>query len=334
MSDDYSAKIDSLIKTTEPRIFNGVILISKDEEILYQKEFGYSDFIEKKPISIEDRFRIMSNSKQVTAVLALRQVERGNLDLDYTINEYLPGFDQTWADSVTIHQLLNMSSGIVGLNEPLLFKPGEGYHYSNPGYGIMGRIIHEVSGVSFAENANNLFEELGMVSSYCYEVEGNNEGLVDGHSLLEGELNKVDFSRFGHTNDTWRDFLPAGGMVSTATDLNTWDKALHGGKILNPDNYLLMTTSTNEGPHAAFDYDTLGYGYGLRIHDRHPVKHLGHGGRGFGFVSIKFFVPEKNVDVIVWENIYHMDGFPKNADIIYHFENEIRKIVLSSNLVR
>ncbi|MEO1053733.1 MAG: serine hydrolase domain-containing protein [Bacteroidota bacterium] len=334
VAEDYIKQIDSLIETTDPRIFNGIVLITKGGETKYLKEQGYSDFANKVPISIHDRFRIMSNSKQVTAVLILKEVEKGKIDLQHPISNYLTDLDQTWADTVTVHQLLNMSSGINDIEDKLLFQPGEGYHYSNPGYGLLGRIIQKVTGKSYKTNANNLFKELGMGNTYCYELNGNNDKLINGYSLLNGEKEKVDINSFGFYVEIWNDFLPAGGIVSNAYDLNKWDAMLHKGDILEEGSYQRMVNPTNSGPHAAFDDDTIGYGYGLRIHDKHTITHVGHGGRGFGFVSIKFYIPEKDVDVIIWENIYYRDNFPNTADIIYHFENEIRKIVVNSVLVK
>lgn len=330
--DDYSSRIDNLIETTYPRMFNGIVLITKNGETKYLREYGYSDFENKVPISINDRFRIMSNSKQVTAVLILKEVEKGNIDLQHTINKYLPDLNQTWAHTVTVHHLLNMSSGIVDLDQPLFFEPGKGYLYSNPSYGLLGNIIKEITGKPYSQNANKLFEELGMNNSYSYEINGNNDGLINGYDLLEEGKNAVDFMHFGFSEEEWNDFLPAGGIVSNAFDLNKWDSKLHKGEILEAVSYEQLINSSNSGPHAAFGNDTIGYGHGLRIHDKHSVKHIGHGGRGFGFVSLKFYIPEKDIDVIVWENLYYRDSFPNATDVIYHFENEIREIVLNSTL--
>lgn len=108
-----------------------MVLITKKGETKYLKEYGYSNFENKTPISIKDKYRIMSNSKQVTAVLILKEVEKGNIDLQSSINQYLPDLKQSWADEITIHQLLNMSSGIKEIDKPLLFEPGKGYRYSN-----------------------------------------------------------------------------------------------------------------------------------------------------------------------------------------------------------
>lgn len=330
--DDYSDKIDSLILTTNPRKFNGIVLITQNGETKYSKEYGLSDFEKKTPISINDNFRIQSNSKQITAVLILKEVEKGNINLNNSINEYLPELKSTWSDSVTVHQLLNMSSGIVDIEKPLIFEPGKGYRYSNPGYGLLGSILENVSGKEYIQLANQLFKELGMNQTYCYEIDKPNKELVDGHSLENGKVNFVEFDSIGFTKKSWKDFIPAGGIISNAYDLNIWDTKLHNGKILNSDAYKQMITPSNRGPHAAFANDTIGYAYGLRIHDQHQTKHLGHGGRGIGFVSIKFYIPETDVDVIIWENIYAMDGDWRGGNLVYHFENKIREIVVNSNL--
>src|SRR6218665_2704201 len=72
--DDYSSKIDSLIQVTNPRGFNGVILITKEGKTKYSKASGYSDIEKKTPLTLKDNFRIQSNSKQITAVLVLKEV--------------------------------------------------------------------------------------------------------------------------------------------------------------------------------------------------------------------------------------------------------------------
>ncbi|MEP2057979.1 MAG: serine hydrolase domain-containing protein [Maribacter litoralis] len=334
LKDDYSARIDSLIETTSPRLFNGVILITKEGKTKYSREYGYSNFEDKIPISIEQTFRIMSNSKQITAVLILNEVEKGKIDLQSSISTYLPNLKQDWANKVTVHQLLNMSSGIVDIEKSLIFEPGKGYRYSNPGYGLLGRILENITGITYIQAANNLFKELGMNNSYCYEFDKTNSNLINGYWLKDGKVDLVEFDSIGFSKQEWKDFIPAGGIISNVHDLNIWDTYLHNGKILSPAYYQMMVTPSNRGPHAAFNNDTIGYAYGLRVHDRHQINHLGHGGRGFGFASIKFYIPEKDVDVIIWENVYSSNPDFMVADVIYYFENEIRKIILSSTLVK
>jgi CubicO group peptidase (beta-lactamase class C family) len=328
-TDDYSVKIDSLIQLTNPRSFNGVILITQNGKTKYSKAFGYSDFEKKIPLTLKDNFRIQSNSKQITAVLILREVEKGKIDLHIPIRKYLPDFKQTWADTVTVHHLLNNTSGIVDLDKPLAFRPGTNYYYSNPGYGLIRPIIEKVSGKTFIELANSLFKELKMHHSYCYEIDKPNVGLINGYMVSKNSISLLNFKDLEHTIETWANFIPAGGMISNVIDLNTWDKKLHHGKILAPETYKLMTSYEITAQHYSFGDEKIGYGYGLRIGDKTPVRYLGHSGKGIGFMSIKFYIPAKDVDVIVFQNHYDVD-----SNLHYYFESKIREIVLNSSLAK
>ncbi len=327
--DDYSERIDSLIAATQPHFFNGVILITKDQDIVYKRAYGYSDFDHKKRIALEDKFRIFSNSKQITAVLILKEVENGTIDLHQPIRDYLPDFKPAWADAVTVHQLLNMSSGVTALEEPLAFAPGTGFHYSNPAYGVLGKIIENVTGEKYADVANALFVELGMKNTYAYEFGISDAGLISGHWISDDDLRRATFEEYNFTEGSWEEFLPGGGIISNAYDLNLWDKALHNGGILKAETYRLMITSNVMD---TTDIDKgLKYGYGVNINENGPIKYIGHRGRGMGFVNIKFYVPHKKLDVIVLENVYRDHEDPR---VVYHFETKIRDIILSSHLVK
>ncbi|WP_109831790.1 serine hydrolase domain-containing protein [Reichenbachiella versicolor] len=322
---DYFDQIDSLILTTSPRKFNGVISITQNGKSVYSKAYGYSNLDSQTPISLNDNFRIQSNSKQITAVIILREAEKGNIELHSPISKYLPDFTTTWVDSVTVHQLVNMSAGIAALDEPLLFEPGTSFHYSNPAYGLLGRIIKNVSGKKYTELANSLFKEIGMNDTYCYQFDGENQKLINGYQWTGSDYNFVEFSELGFTEDTWNDFIPTGGIISNVKDLHTWDTKLHHGELLKPASYEIMTNSEVPDLFAALSDEEMSYGYGIDIAHQ-PFRYLGHGGSGFGFVSIKFIIPEQDMDVIVLENLYHTD-IPTR----YHFEKEIRKILINGD---
>jgi CubicO group peptidase (beta-lactamase class C family) len=329
VKDDYSAKIDSLIQLTNPRNFNGVVLITQNGKTKYSKAIGYSDLEKKTPLTLKDNFRIQSNSKQITAVLILREVEKGKIDLHIPIRKYLPYFKQPWADTVTVHHLLNNTSGIVNVDEPLSFRPGAKYYYSNPGYGLLSPIIEKVSGRTFTEVTNSLFKEQKMYNSYCYEIDKPNIRLVNGYWVSKDSVNLFNFKGLNYTNESWGSFIPGGGMISNAIDLNIWDKKLHNGKILSSKTYMLMTSYEITAQHDSFGSEKIGYGYGIRISDKTPVRYLGHSGKGLGFTSIKFYIPAKDVDVIVLQNYYDIDD-----KLHYYFEAKIREIVLNSSLAK
>ncbi|GAA0871368.1 hypothetical protein GCM10009117_05140 [Gangjinia marincola] len=334
--DNYSAKIDSLIQTTNPRKFNGVILITQKGEIKYSKAHVYSDFENKTPISLSDNFRIQSNSKQITAVLILKEFEKGNINLHTSIKQYLPGLKATWANAVTVHQLLNMSSGISSIEDPLLFEPGTDFYYSNPAYGLLGKIIKNVTGSEYVEIANELFKELGMNRTYCYELGMINNELINGYGndnetkkFMVKDIDK-NLSPLPNPKESWKNFIPAGGIISNLNDLRIWDEHLHKGDLLKPETYKLMISSDDRRTDyfKAYGEEKIGYGYGVCISNE-PLLNIGHPGKGLGFGSYKFYVPDTDLSVIVLQNLFYDD-----SEIFFHFEKEIRKIVLNSSLVK
>lgn len=325
-TDDYSAKIDSLIKTTNPRSFNGVILITQNGKTKYSTAFGYSDFEHKIPLTIKDNFRIQSNSKQITAVLILKEVEKGKIDLQSPVRKYLPDLKQTWADTVTVHQLLNFSAGITDIDQPLIFKPGTDFLYGVTTYTMLGNIIEKVTGKTYIEAANNLFKYLKMKNSFCYEGDKHQNRVAKGYTSSKTGFKLAQVQM---TEKERIDFIPAGGIISNLEDLNKWDTKLHSGKILKPQSYQLMIHYNITAQHETFGNEKIGYGYGVRISDKTPIKYIGHSGKGLGFASIKVYFPEKDVDMIVLENQYSED-----SSLHYYFETKIREIVMNSNLVK
>lgn len=318
-------KVDSLLHTTVPRSFNGVVLVTHRGKTIYSKTRGYADFKNGTSFTIDDNFRIQSNTKQVTAALVLLEVEKGRVDLHRPIRKYLPDLSQSWADTITVHQLLNMSSGIIHLDRPLAFQPGKGFHYSNPAYGLLGKILQNVTGKTYAEIAEALFKKLDMQRTYCFDTDHKRPDLVRGHTASEHDTAMVEFDRLGFTKQSWEDFLPTGGLISNVRDLTLWDEKLHGGLILSPKSYDMMVQSDIQDRDTTFSDGESTYGYGVNVSKKGPLKYIGHAGRGLGFVSIKIYIPERDLGIIVWENTYHRD-----LKLVYHFEREIRRIILEA----
>ena len=320
--DDYSAQIDSLIKTTSPRSFSGVILITQKGKTKYKNAFGYSDFEKKTLLTTQDNFIIMSNSKQITAVLILKEVENGKINLQNPVRKYLPDLPQSWADTVTVHHLLNFSAGITDIDKPLLFKPGSDFRYGNTTYAMLGKIIEKVTGKKYIDVVNAFFQELKMRNTYCFE-EGKTQNRVQGYRNNDNNF-KIEEIPIENIDN-----VPAAGIISNVTDLNRWDSLLHKGMILKPETYKLMTQYSITAQHNAFGKEKIGYGYGIRISDKTPIKYVGHTGGGSGFVSYKVYFPEKDLDIVVLENQSN-----ENMDLFYTFEIKIRDIVTNSNLMK
>ncbi|MBP7498404.1 MAG: beta-lactamase family protein [Chryseobacterium sp.] len=325
--DDYSAKIDSLIKNTNPRIFNGVVFIQQNGKEKYSKAFGYVDFNKKTPLEIKDRFSTMSIAKQITATLILQQVEKGTIDLHQPIRKYLPDFKYAWADTITVHHLLNHTSGLYSddLKPNLKLKTGTEFSYSNVGYSVLGLVLEKQSGKSYQELVTALFKKCKMNDS-AYPTDISSKLLTKGHTIRkDGSFKLNEKSGF----DT--SYYFGSHLIVTAPDLAKWNECLHNDKLLKPETYKLMTNYSVTATHQLFGENPIGYGYGLRINDKADINEIGHTGfhPSEGFTAVKLYYPKTKNSVIVMENVAN-----ENFDIAYYFEQEIRKIVMDSKLLK
>lgn len=170
----------------------------------------------------------MSNSKQITAVLILLEMEKGSIDINATIGKYLPELSPSWADSVTVHHLLNFTAGITELDWPLLFTPGTDFKYGNTTYVLLGRILENVSGETYENLANGLFERLHMNNTYCYNPK-KIQKLVQGYRNAKNEMAAVNPALPS------LDLVQAASIISNVTDL-----ALSGIMLFIKGKYWVM----------------------------------------------------------------------------------------------
>lgn len=325
--DNYSTKIDSLLKTKNPREFNGVVYIQQNGKTKYAKAYGFADFNKKTSLKFDDKFSTMSIAKQITATLILQEVEKGTIDLQTPIRKYLPDFKYAWADTITVHHLLNHTSGLQSfeLTPNLKFSIGSAYSYSNVGYSVAGLVLEKQSGKSFETLVMTLFKKCKMTNSY-YPNEANSKLLTKGHAIKDDgtfRLNdKVSF-------DTSLFF--GSHLIVTAPDLAKWNDCLHNGKVLKPATYKMMTNYSITNNHPLFGEKPIGYGYGLRINDKADIYEIGHTGfhPAEGFTAVNLYYPKTKTSVIVMENQAN-----ENFEIAYYFEQEIRKIVKESTLLK
>jgi len=220
-----------------------------------------------------------------------------------------------------------MTSGITSLDAPLAFAPRAEFYYSNPANGLVGQILRKVAVKPYPQLAGELFAELGMTDTAVFQP-GMEDAFVAGHSGTPNAPMSIAFADFRFSEERWKAFMPTGGVVSTAADLLIWDKSLHDGELLTRGSYDRLTDYSITRPPSAFASEGAGYGYGVMIDDQSNPRNLGHTGKGMGFVSIKFYVPERDLSVIVLENFYLSPANTENPQIIYHFETAIKETVM------
>jgi len=310
---DLNSKIDSVLDNNN---FNGVILLTKDSTIIYSKSIGYSDLENKTPITLNDQFVIGSISKQITAVLVLREYEKGKIGLNDTINKFLTEIKQPWTKEVTIHQLLTHTHGIVDLNKPLEFKQGSQFHYSQLGYELLAQVLHKLTGKTFEILSTELFQKYGLNSTYHPENRNYNN-LVKGY--VENENRILEF-----TPNSFYNYAAAGSFVSNAEDLNKWNALLYSGKLVKQETLELMERKYATRIHPIFE--TVEYGYGLLFKDGENNIQIGALGYAPGFVSACYYYPQTKMTLIILENTaYNLNNFKQTFKVHTEIMEQLKK---------
>jgi D-alanyl-D-alanine carboxypeptidase len=298
--------------------FNGNILLTKNNKVLYSKTFGYSDISKKTILNKNNQFVIGSISKQITAVLVLKEYEKGKLKLDDKISEYLPEIKQNWANEVTIHQLLTHTHGIVDIEKPLEFEQGSQFHYSQLGFELLSKILEKITSKTFEQSSTELFSQNGLKNTF-HPNNKTYKNLVKGYEENEnGILEYVDNSLMN--------YVPAGSFISNCEDLNKWNEILHSNNLVKESTLKLMSTKYATRIHPIFE--TVEYGYGLLFKEGENQIQIGALGYAPGFASASYYYPKTKMNLIVLENTAYT---PNNIKNTFKTHIELMNLIKKTN---
>jgi CubicO group peptidase (beta-lactamase class C family) len=314
-----AATLDDLISTRLTAIApGGVVLIAKKGHIIYQKSFGLSDLESGIPMKPAMIFRIGSITKQFTAIAILQLVEQGKISLQDSIQKYITGYPFK-GYTITIENLLTQTSGIKDYmaiskptddkknytpgegvdyfkDEPLEFKPGSQFKYSNSNYYLLGYIIEIVSGKSYADYLQqNIFTKAGLHNTYYIGTTKNRVNLSQGYSRFDGKLERATFENV-------TTLYAAGGIMSNASDLWKWHQALYNHELVSQERLARAFT-----PYRFTDGTYSEYGYGWFIKTLDGSKTIEHSGSTDGFQSDEIYLPHEDVFVVTLFNCFEQD---------------------------
>ena len=311
---------DLLNKYTEYGQFNGSVLVADHGKVIYKKGFGLANREWDISNAPDTKHRLGSITKQFTAMLIMQLVAEGKLDLQATVSTYLPDYSKVNGEKITIHQLLNHTSGTpnytsfpnffkelsrnpytptemvrIYADSILDFTPGERFSYSNSGYITLGAIIEKITGKTYEEVLQErIFIPLNM----------KNSGYDHHKTILKKRATGYEMKAGKAENSPYIDMstpYAAGSLYSTVEDLFIWDQALYTEKLL-PKKYMDMMF---EKYIPAFG---MYYGYGWNVGNM-PIGNttdslavVGHSGGINGFNTFFIRVPEDRATVILLNN--------------------------------
>ena len=288
--------------------FNGVLLIQKDQRVLYRKAHGLRDFESQVPLKITDKFQMGSITKQFVSASILKLQDQGKLSIDDDLTKHIPQY--LFLKGVSIRDILNHTSGIdnytdnksfmkiafgkksLTLNDiidflstlPLNFTPKTKWQYSNSGYIVAGKVVEAVSGLTWDEFiSTNFLKPLKM----------NNTGYVEyfesvsdtrGHQFVDGKFKKVE-----GFNMSWA--LSAGALYTTVDDLALWTDIYDSSPLLSKSAKKEMQTPFLSN-----------HGLGLNITKYKNDIKIHHGGRTPGFNSNLIYLKKAQLKVVKLDN--------------------------------
>lgn len=241
---DYQQIINEAVEGDLP----GVILAIESPEMNFVGSAGVSNLTTLAPMQIDDVMPTGSSGKKATALLVAMLHRDGLLDIDDTIDTWLPDSILSKienSESITLRQLLNHTAGVYdyldpassaqwydalindptslktdsfalefALDKPAYFEPGEGFHYSNTHYLLAGLIMDSVLGEHHSvAMRNRIFIPLGLNHTYYNGLEKDLGSTISGYVIFDEELedSKVIYENIG---------VADAPLVSSVQDMN------------------------------------------------------------------------------------------------------------------
>jgi CubicO group peptidase (beta-lactamase class C family) len=340
---DLVGRVDSLLAKWNQKGEPGMAaILIREGRIEYVKGFGLADLDSHTPITPDTQFLLGSVTKQFTAMGIMILADQHKLSFDNPLAKFCPEFPD-YAQTITIRQLLNHTSGLreyhelltsepyddnffhssksagaaheftaagalqaLSREQKLLFPPGEKYEYSNSGYVVLGQIIERVSGKRYAEFLKEtIFDPLKMQDTL----------VVDERKQKAARL----ALGYGKHNGHWKDitYSPENsiygedGVVSTVNDLYKWDQALYTERLVKRATLEMAFTSgrTNDGKEVleTVAKQHYSYGFGWLIGSLDGDKTVSHTGWWSGYRHCILRVPSRRVTAIVLTNSSNAD---------------------------
>lgn len=321
LTPEAKALADKIVKEEKARqeLVGVAVALIKDNKIVYLKGFGYENKKAQIAVTGKTLFRWASISKPVTAVTALQLAEKGLLDLDADVRDYVPEFPKKHG-RITTRQLLCHQAGIVHYSNgrvirtrrtytephpfknvihaldrfkdsPLVHKPGEKFAYTTHGYILLSAVVQRAGKKAFAAQCESrIFSVLKMKTMRPdYQWEKIPHRAVGYRKTL----GKITVST--NTDVSWK--LGGGGFVSNVEDMAKFAQGLMTGQLLTKKSadmaWQRQTTLTGKKTRYGLGFSVSGQGKDLKV---------GHSGAQEKTRTYMSLYPKKGIAVVVMTN--------------------------------
>lgn len=334
-SDEVVRTIQELAEEyTKRNDFSGVILIAKDDTIIFNNAYGHASLAYDAQVTLDTRLNVASIGKMFTGVAIAQLVDAGKLSYDDTVGKQLPDYpDKAVRDRVTVRQLLSHTSGLgpkdyyngplwssgrsrlrsvpdymkLVVGTPLDGEPGK-FLYSNSGYVLLGAIIEKLSGQSYYDYVrDHIFTPAGMTRSFYHETDQEDPDVAVSFTNLFNKGDDAYIYRLGRPRNSILEGPvkggPQGGAYVTAADLFAFLVALRKGQLISSARQHEMSAAQSpSGAGAGGLVGDVREGLGVEVIRQNGHTFFGHSGGDLGVASILYWYPDTGYTTIILSN--------------------------------
>jgi D-alanyl-D-alanine carboxypeptidase len=303
--------------------------VIRNGQVIKEAAYGLASIELGVPVSLGTVYPLASMTKNFTAAAIMLLVEEGRLSVDEPVTKILPQLPDKWR-TVTIRHCLSHTSGLPdavvdGINtitvngdrnallEDLAKMPtqpvGESSVYNQTGYVLLGMVIEKMAGIRYEQFVESrLFKPAGLTEAHFGDAWVILPGRTDFYTALDITSDHLKFLVRDGNPVLLRDRIlhygaklfpeymaPAGGLNASIRDLEKWEFALSGGKILKTSSLREMTT-----PYRLRDGKDGAFGLGFVTGSIGPYATVSYGG---GAAAWRLAIPAKDLTVIVLTNL-------------------------------
>ena len=310
---EISTQLDEYLSAhAKNKDFSGSVIVANQDKVIFSNSYGLSDYENDVSNTINTKFRLGSLSKPFTSLAIMILQERGRLNIEDPISQYIPDYPR--GKQIKIRHLLTHTSGIPNYtafydhkffmkhrrspheiietfkDKDLLFDPGSRFEYSNSGYVLLGYIIERVAGKSYAEYIReSIFDPLNMQDSDYDRSFALVKGRARGYIQAGTDFENADFVDMSVP-------YSAGGLYSSVMDLMKFSRAILQKRIVLDKTWKQIFTS-----YYPTGYSHYGLGWFIdKIYDK---KRISHPGAIQGFSAHLAIFPEDNFIIALLCNI-------------------------------
>lgn len=319
LTPDLQKQIDALFQEFDNDSNPGYALgIIRDGKLIYQRGYGIANLDYAIPITPRSVFNVASLAKQFTAACIGILIMEGKLSLDDPLKKHISEFPDYQKGPVRLKHLIYMTSGIkeyyrcprpggrdwhsdyfsvsdairASLSQAeLQFAPGSRWEYSNVNYMLLAEIVARLSGITFAEFAEqHIFQPLGMTNTHFNDdVTRVIPNRVIGYNRREGGGYHHHHRHSPHYGGS--------GLMTSIEDLAIWVAAFESHALRGPAlTKLLLSRMT-------FDHPKNNDAFGLVWDEYRGMRLLRYDGGDQGFSSYMARFPDQRFSIICLSNL-------------------------------